>query len=59
MVARVPILLEISHEGIPNSHFLVQKHVGLHVKSPLLLFEFNQNLTVSTNFTETPPNQIQ
>jgi hypothetical protein len=35
-----------------------EKHVGLHVKRPLFLSDFNQNRNVSTNFSETSRYQI-
>lgn len=44
--------------GIAAQSTALGKHGGLHVKYPLLLPVFNQNLNVSSNFKKTPQYQI-
>jgi hypothetical protein len=49
----------LSRWGFPTqSRPHAEKHLGLHVKYLLLVFNFNQNWDVLTNFSETPQYQI-
>jgi hypothetical protein len=41
---------------VPSLEFPAR--AGLHAKCPLLLFDFNQNWNVSTDFSKTPQRQI-
>jgi hypothetical protein len=57
-IPQITMLTALTWGFFSQLPLLTKRHVGLHVKCPLLLSDLNQNWNVQTNFSKTSQYQL-